>query len=51
MAEIIDGKAIAAKLRKEIAADAAALTAQGIIPGSGGGTGGRATRPARSMSA
>jgi len=33
MAEIIDGKAIAAKLRKEIAADAAALTAQGIIPG------------------
>ena len=33
MAEIIDGKVIAAKLRKEIAADAAALTAQGIIPG------------------
>ena len=33
MADIIDGKAIAAKLRKEIAADAAALTARGITPG------------------
>lgn len=33
MATIIDGKAIAAKLRKEIATDAAALTAQGLQPG------------------
>ena len=33
MADIIDGKAIAAKLRKEIAADAAALTVQGVTPG------------------
>jgi methylenetetrahydrofolate dehydrogenase (NADP+)/methenyltetrahydrofolate cyclohydrolase len=33
MATIIDGKAIAAKLRKEIAVDAAALTAQGFQPG------------------
>ena len=33
MATIIDGKEIAAKLRKDIAADAAALTAQGFQPG------------------
>ena len=33
MAELIDGKAIAAKLRREIAADAAVLTAEGITPG------------------
>ena len=33
MATIIDGKAIAAKFRKEIAADVAALTAQGFQPG------------------
>lgn len=33
MATLIDGKAIAAKLRGEIAADTAVLTAQGVRPG------------------
>ncbi|NCP78165.1 MAG: bifunctional 5,10-methylene-tetrahydrofolate dehydrogenase/5,10-methylene-tetrahydrofolate cyclohydrolase, partial [Desulfuromonadales bacterium] len=33
MADIIDGKAIAARLRGEIAADTAALVTEGITPG------------------
>lgn len=33
MAELIDGKAIAADMRKEIAADTKALTDQGVTPG------------------
>jgi len=33
MAQIIDGKAIAAKIRAEITAEAAKLTEQGVMPG------------------
>ncbi len=40
-AQIIDGKALSAQLRTEVAQRAAALTAQGHQAGSGGGVGGR----------